>query len=166
MPQSPRPFRKRGATPLADLVTPLIGPVLARQGFGEADVLMHWAEIVGEHLAERCRPVKLQWRPRPADPSAAMEPATLIVRVEGAFALQLQHMAAVVLERVNAYFGWRCVGKLVLKQGPLPVAPPGKGQRLPPGPEAQARAEAVVGALSDGPLHDALVALGSRVFAR
>ncbi len=113
MPQPRARSRRRAAQPLADLVNPLLSPALARQGFSQADVLVHWTEIVGDQLAERCRPVKLQWRPRSPDPAAALEPATLVVRVEGAFALALQHMAPVVLQRVNAYFGWRCVGKLV-----------------------------------------------------
>ena len=42
-----------------------------------------------------------------------------MIRVESAFALELQHLAPVVIERVNAYYGWRCIGKLVLKQGPV-----------------------------------------------
>lgn len=166
MPQPHRPFRSRAAKPLADLVMPLIGPALARQGFSEADVLVHWAEIVGEHLAERCRPVKLQWRPRPADPSVAHEPAALIIRVEGAFALQLQHMSAVILERVNAYFGWRCVGRIVLKQGPLPVVPTARPRRPQPDAAARARATDAVSAVADEPLRKALLGLGSRVLAR
>ena len=42
-----------------------------------------------------------------------------MIRVEGAFALELQHLAPIVIERVNTYYGWRCIGKLVLKQGPV-----------------------------------------------
>lgn len=168
-PQSPKgPFRRRGAQPLADLVAPCIGPALARQGFGEADVLLHWPEIVGEGLAEHCRPVKLKWRPRGpvADPKDRTEPAVLIVRVEGAFALTLQHMAPVVLERVNVYFGWRCVGKLVLKQGPLPLAPIPAPGRPRADPVSRARAAVLAGGVEDERLRAALVGLGSMVLAR
>ena len=56
------------------------------------------------------------------------EPATLIVRVEGAFALELQHLAPIVVERVNAHYGWRCIGKIALRQAPVrqsrPKRPP------------------------------------------
>ena len=61
-----------------------------------------------------------------ADPDARPEPATLIVRVESAFALELQHLAPLVIERVNAHYGWRCVGRLVLKQGPVPRPRPAR----------------------------------------
>lgn len=154
--------RPRMAQPLADLVGPCIGPALARQGFSESDVLMHWPEIVGEQLAERCRPVKLQWRPRLAGEQGG-EPATLVVRVEGAFAIVLQHMQAIVIERVNVYFGWRCVGKLVLKQGPLPA--PLRQARGAVAPDAAARRRAAVATdgIDDTRLRDALVALGGNV---
>jgi hypothetical protein len=42
-----------------------------------------------------------------------------VIRVESAFALELQHLAPTVIDRVNTYYGWRCIGKLVLKQGPV-----------------------------------------------
>ena len=159
--------RRRWAQPLADLVAPCIGPVLARQGFGEAEILMHWPEIVGEGLAKHCRPVKLQWRPRgvASDPEGRAEPATLLVRVEGAFALALQHMAPVVLERVNVYCGWRCVGKLVMKQGPLPVSPPSAAPPPRADPAVRARATELAAGVDDARLKAALIGLGSRVLA-
>ena len=42
------------------------------------------------------------------------------LRVEGAFALEAQHSAAIILDRVNAHLGWRCVEKIAFRQGPLP----------------------------------------------
>ena len=42
-----------------------------------------------------------------------------MVRTESAFALEMQHLAPIVIERVNTYYGWRCIGRIVLKQGPV-----------------------------------------------
>ena len=64
-----------------------------------------------------------------ADPDARPEPATLVVRVESAFALELQHLAPLLIERINAHYGWRCVGRLVLKQGPVRAAQAGAPAR-------------------------------------
>lgn len=156
--------RRSAARPLADLVPACISPALAKQGFGGADVLLHWPEIVGEHLAERCRPVRLQWRRTASGTDQAGAPATLVVRVEGAFALALQHMAPVVLERVNVYFGWRCVGKIVFRQGPLPAARIRKPVRPSPdaSPRSLAAVEATAGVAEEG-LRAALVGLGTHV---
>lgn len=161
------PRRMQAPRPLADLVAPCLGPVLARQGFGEADVLLRWDDIVGADLAERCRPVKLQWRRRgaAADPDVPTEPATLVVRVEGAFALMLQHLAPVVLERVNGYLGWRCVGRLVLKQGPLVALPirPAKPRRNEG--RGRTRAAGLTAGVDHPGLREALIAFGSKVLA-
>ena len=158
--------RPLGAQALADLVAPSLGPVLTRQGFSEADVLMHWADIVGADLAVHCQPLKLQWRGRAAasDLQVRTPPATLVVRVEGAFAVRLQHMAAVVLERVNTHLGWACVGKLVFRQGPLPRPTPPR-RPSPIDPAAQRRAAESTMAVGDEALRTALTRLGSRVLS-
>lgn len=158
--------RRRGATPLADFVGGCIAPVLRKQGFGESDIILHWPEIVGERLAECCEPVKLQWPPAPPAPTPEAEarPATLVVRVEGAFALELQHLSSVVIERVNAHLGWRCVGRLLLKQGPLQH--PGRKPKPPPPDAASvAQAQAATSGIDDDALRDALARLGARVLS-
>lgn len=159
---SGKPFRKPWSQPLADLVTPCLAPALARFGFDEADLLLFWPEIVGERLASRCEPLRLQWPPRAAR-DHAREAATLIVRVEGAFAIELQHQSAIVIERVNGHVGWRCVGRLALRQGPLGPrrAPPRAAP--PPDPAATARARLQAADIADDGLREALVRLGGRV---
>ena len=106
--------------PLAELLDACLGPSVAAQGFAATDILLAWPEIVGERLARASQPVKVEWRRSlSARPGERPEPATLIVRVESAFALELQHLGPLVTERVNARYGWRCIGRLVLKQGPV-----------------------------------------------
>src|SRR5208337_4216072 len=107
--------------PLADFVHTAIDPVVARQGFGQSGLILFWDAIVGERLAAISQPVKMQWpargRDRAADNGAAT--ATLIIRVESGFALEMQHLAPIIIERINAHFGWRSVSRIQLKQGPL-----------------------------------------------
>ncbi len=110
----------RKPRPLADLLDACLAPALRAQGFAAADVVMAWPDIVGERLAAFTQPLKLEWKRKAGShPEAQPSPATLVIRVESAFALEMQHLAPQVMERVNAHYGWRCVGKLVLKQGPV-----------------------------------------------
>ena len=74
--------------PLADLVGPIIDPVLAKRGFGQSDVILYWDEIVGARLASMSQPVKLNWPPRPRGAGGGSAPASLVVRVESGFALE------------------------------------------------------------------------------
>ena len=159
---------RREARPLAQFMPDIIGEALAARGLSEASLIADWPEIVGEAIARYARPVQLQWPPRPAkrDPDARIAPATLVLRVDGAFALEAQHNAAIVVARVNAHLGWRCVEKIAFRQGPLP---PLKEKRAPtPAPSAEARAAAgrVAAAIEDENLREALTSLGARAIDR
>lgn len=153
------------AKPLAELIEDCIAPALAAQGFAGRSIVTLWPEIVGERLALRTRPLKIDWpkrRPAPGEPS---DPATLVVRVEGAFALEMQQLGPLVVERVNTHLGWRAVGKLVLKQGP--VAPPQPKPSAPVlAPAAAAAVERQVACVEDEGLREALARLGKAVALR
>jgi hypothetical protein len=149
---------------LGEFVAPLVEPVLAKQGFGETSLVSSWPEIVGETIARSCRPIKLQWPPRPPkrDPESPVEPAILVLRVEGGFALEAQHGAALIIERVNAHLGWNCIGKLAFRQGPIEKA---AARRRPGAPSAEALAKAhqEAAAIEGEELREALARLGARV---
>jgi hypothetical protein len=150
--------------PLADLVGKAIDPVLAKQGFGHSDILLYWDEIVGERLASMSEPLSLRWPQRGrGGKDRGFEPATLVVRVESGFALELQHLSALVIERINAHLGFACVGRLTLKQGPVTRDRAYHVACKPPSDAALAGARATVGNVTDEPLREALVRLGARV---
>ncbi len=162
------PQKKSRPVPLADLVGGAVDPLLAKQGFGQSSLILHWDDIVGERLAACSEPIKLQWPSRPAQrpqnsslERVPIEPATLILRVAGGMAIEIQHMAPQLIERVNAHLGWRAVGRLSIRQGPLekaskpaPVAPPDAA--------AVAAARAATEGVADEDLRKALVRLGAR----
>ena len=105
------------AKPLRDLVPKVVGETFTRQGFASAELVTRWAEIAGADIATHCEPIKIQWT-RPAD-GEAREPGTLVLRVEGPAAIEIQHQGEVICERVNRFLGWRAVARLALRQAPL-----------------------------------------------
>jgi hypothetical protein len=90
------------------------------------------------------------------------EPATLVLRVEGPVALEIQHLSGVIIERVNRFFGWRAVGRIQIRQAPLArrarKAPP-----PPPDPAVVARLAAGMTDIADEGLRAALARLGASV---
>ena len=42
-----------------------------------------------------------------------------MLRVEGPAAIEIQHLSAVILERINRFFGWQAIGRIALRQAPL-----------------------------------------------
>jgi hypothetical protein len=163
MPTHPQKSRP---TPLADLVAGAVDPALARLGFSQSSLILHWDDIVGERIASCSEPIKLQWPPRPARRAddSAIEPATLVLRVSGAMALDVQHEAPQLIARVNAHLGWRAVGKIAIRQGPLTRATR-PATRPTPDPMAVARAEKAVAGVEDEALRRALAELGAHVMA-
>ena len=149
--------------PLAELIEGCIGPAFAAQGFASTDILAAWPEIVGERLARYCRPSKLEW-PRRRRKDGASESGTLVVRVEGVFALELQHLAPVVIQRINAHYGWACVSRIVLQQDRVGRAGrPAVPTRIDPARAVEVQ-RAVAGIADDG-LRAALDRLGTAAVA-
>jgi hypothetical protein len=146
--------------PLADLLRKTLNEGFTRQGFASGELVTRWETIAGVEIAAHCEPIKIQW-PRPVH-NEEPEPATLVLRVEGPAALEIQHLSAVILERVNRFFGWQAIGQIALRQAPLrradkPTAPP------KPDPEKTARIAAELGDIADDDLKAALAKLGAAV---
>ena len=166
------------ARPLAEYALRQIDPLVAKRGFGESALILRWPEIVGEQIAALTVPERLRWPTRPrrevdktsvvndkkacADRARHQEPATLILRVEPGFGLDIQHMTPAIIDRVNAHLGWRCVSRIV--QHP---ATNGRGPRIqhrrtpaPIDPVVRAQAMAVVAGIADPALQAVLQRLG------
>jgi hypothetical protein len=153
-----KPFSQ--ARRLGDLIGRCLSKTLARQGFASTELVTRWAEIVGPEIAAHAEPVKIQWARRP-DPDAA-EPATLVLRVEGPVAIEIQHLSGVIVERVNRFFGWRAVSRIALRQAPLMFR---EGPKPPAGPSAEltAAVAATLTDVADADLRQALARLGAAI---
>jgi hypothetical protein len=144
---------------LRDLLSKVVADSFAKQGFASAELVTRWTDIVGAEIAAHSEPMKIQW-PRPAD-GEPREPGTLVLRVEGPAAIEVQHLSNVICERVNRFLGWRAIGRIVLRQAPLR-----RGERKAvrkPDPEAAARVAATLTEVADDGLRGALARLGAAI---
>jgi hypothetical protein len=145
--------------PLADVLHKTLNEAFAKQGFASTELVTRWAEIVGAEIATHAEPEKIQWS-RPWG-GQTPEPGTLVLRVEGPAAIEIQHLSGVVLERVNRFFGWQAVGSLRLRQAPLrrrTKTPQSCGDA-----EAAARIAADLPEITDENLRAALGRLGAAI---
>jgi hypothetical protein len=149
----------RGARPLAEFLGACLSDAFKQQGFASAELVTRWTDIVGPEIAAHAEPLKVQW-PR-AVGNEAPEPGTLVLRVDGPTAIEIQHLATVILERVNRFFGWQAVDRLALRQAPLSRR--GKKVAKVIDPEAAARIAATLPEIADDELRQALARLGAAV---
>jgi hypothetical protein len=136
-----------------------LGDTLRSQGFASTEIISRWADIAGPEIAAHSEPMKINW-PRQGNEETA-EPATLVLRVEGPAALEIQHLSAVILERVNRFFGWQAIGRIALRQAPLRR----RDKPAPPPPPDPAVAERIAQTLpvDDENLRQALARLGAAI---
>lgn len=151
---------RRGGGPqrLRPRLTRLLDPVARQRGLVDGALLTEWARIVGPDLAKRCRPVKV---------ARARGGGVLAIRAPGAAAIELQHAAPQIVQRINDYFGFVAVRRLKLVQAPVPTpeAPPAAAEISLTTEQRQA-IEAMVKDVVSSPLREALFQLGNSLWTR
>lgn len=119
------------AKAVGSFVPKLTQKAFEKYGFSAATLLTDWAQIAGADVAAYTLPERLKW-PRAAgaegEEGAEGRPgATLVLRVDPARALDVEYKSRQIIERINAYFGYRAVAALRLIQAPVGAsAPQGK----------------------------------------
>jgi hypothetical protein len=161
--------RSLKAKAVGSFLPSLTAQAFKKFGFSTAELMLEWPAIAGRELAARCVPERLKWPARPEADAGEVEPArgrrgaTLLLRVDGAHALEIDYQRQQILDRVNAYFGYRAVSELRLVQAPLPTSPEPEPPRRR---KAGAPARGEVAGIADAGLREALARLGSRLAAR
>jgi hypothetical protein len=112
--------RSRGgpARRMGEMLPEIGGTAFKRFGFIQSSVVSRWNEIVGERYAKVSAPESIRF------PMGKREGGTLNVLVVGAHAPMMQHVIPAILERVNRFFGYEAVAKVVIRQGEISRSEP------------------------------------------
>lgn len=155
---------RREPRPIADLLAGAIDQACRKRGFASSELVTLWPELVGAEIAEGSRPEKLVW-PRRRGETGEGEPATLLVSSDGPTALVLTHAAPQIIERLNAFLGWRAIGRIRVEQNFRPPPPPARSRRRTLAPSESAAVAARAGKISDAALRGAIERLGCAVLS-
>ena len=110
-----RSCRPRSA---AELVGEVGGQSFRRFGFVQSAIVSRWSEIVGERYARVSSPESIRF------PTGKKGGGALTLLVEGAHAPLMQHLAPIIIERVNRFFGHAAVNRVIFRQGRPPAPQP------------------------------------------
>ena len=156
-----RPHSVR-AKSVGEFVPALMKPAFEKYGFPAAAILTDWAAIAGTELAAFTAPERLKW-PRKASSGTdgGGQGATLILRVDGPRALEVEHLRPRLIERINASFGYRAVADIRVLQAPLQRRDAPKTRAMPP----QLVSMAVLADLKEDRVKEALARIAAGIEA-
>ena len=112
--ESERSCRPRAA---GELVGDVGGLAFKRFGFVQSAVVSRWQEIVGERYARVSSPESIRF------PAGKKSGGVLTLLVEGAHSPLIQHLAPLIIERVNRFFGYPAIDRVQFRQGRPPQKP-------------------------------------------
>lgn len=141
--------RFSGPRGIAGLVPAITRPAFRKRAPATAQLLADWAIIVGPAIAAVSAPKKLL-------------AGSLAIACTGPIAMELQHLAPELLQRINSHFGLVIVTRLRFVQD-FQVAPAHVPEVRKP---AIAAARRAVADLPEGALRDALAGLGQYILAK
>ncbi len=147
---------------VGELVPALARPAFEKYGFPAAAILTGWEAIAGAEFARYTAPERLKWPKKAPEDGGSARGATLVLRVAGARALEVEHGRGALIERINAAFGYRAVEEIRLIQAPLQDrAKPRRAQAGTP-----AAPSSPIGAIAEPRLQAAFQRMASGIAAR
>jgi hypothetical protein len=150
--ESTRRSGRRGPQQLARDAAGLLKHHLSARGFQQVEIVTRWAEIAGAKLAEHCFPYRLS--------AGGANGATLTLVADDRAALELQHQAPKLIDRINTYFGKAAVGKIKIVAGDIPRPVANRAAKRPLSAEEEAALADRLKAVEDPELRAALSRLG------
>ncbi len=131
----------------------ILRAALARRGGALGQILAQWPAIIGAELAAVTRVERLS------------KTGVLTLTVEGSAALDLQHEAPRLIERINLFLGTAAVTGLRFQRGQIARAPARVVLRRLSASEEQELARTIK-PVGEGPLGEALTRLGRALKGR
>ncbi len=94
---------------LSTMIDPMIAPSAKARGFSIGRIVSHWHDIVGD-MSSWCRPDAVSF------PPDSRTDGTLKLQIASGRGPQAQAMSHVIIDRVNANFGYPAISRISLVQ--------------------------------------------------
>lgn len=147
--------------PVGEAAEPVTRRAFGKRGFMATALVTNWPAIVGTAIASASYPDRISY------PRDKRHDGTLHICVISAMAPVLQHHEPQILERVNGFYGYKAVTRIVLHHVRMPVKAARAEAGPPPPAEAPpADAAAALAAVEDPDLKAILERLGRHIAAK
>lgn len=101
----------QGLSLFSKSIEPMLKKLLGPNGFANIDIVKNWKSIAGEELGAHTLPQKIEFTK-----DKRTDGTLYLMTSSGAYALEIQHKANIIIEKINTYFGYRAVQKIKIIQ--------------------------------------------------
>lgn len=147
---------------LSTLVPALVKESMGKKGLLFGKMLAEWSHIAGDDIAACAVPLELKFAKTPDKKNQAV----LHMAVESARALEVSYQKALLIERLNMFFGYNAIKDIKITQRSLIM------DKKPPRPRArplslgqQQNIDALVAGIKENDLQIALKNLGKAILS-
>lgn len=151
-----KPHRNKKLKAISAETERITSPIRKKRGLTEVAIISDWPKIIGNRLAQECLPLRIS-------PGAGANNGTLYIQVSGVLALELQHMQTQVIERINGYFGYQAISRVILQQAPVINEKPKKKIKKDLTKEDTTALDLLLDGVTDNSLRKALRDLGQGI---
>lgn len=152
-------------TKLSSLIEPVAKAALGKDWSLFSGLLQNWPEIVGKAYAAETTPVKITFPtpPQNVPQQSRRTGGMLTIRLPKGLAMSFTYDIPAILQRVNTYFGYQAIAKIVLD--PVHKLPQKRKTAASPSKEILTEMTEKTSSIEDTELRDALKRLGASILA-
>ena len=98
----------QGLRPFSSSIPKTLKKHLRKGGYNYSNIVDNWTKMVSKKIADACYPIKVKM-------GKEMREGTLVLNVIHGKELEVEYEKHEIMDKINSFFGYKCISKVVLK---------------------------------------------------
>ena len=101
----------QGLRPFSSSIPKSLKKYLRKGGYNYSNIIDNWTKLVSRKTSDACYPVEVKM-------GKEMRDGTLVLNVIHGKEMQIEYEKKNIIEKLNSFFGYNCIGQIKLKIAP------------------------------------------------
>ena len=106
----------QGLRPFSSSIPKTLKKHLRKGGYNYSNIVDNWTKMVSKKIADACYPITVKM-------GKEMREGTLVLNVIHGKELEVEYEKNEIMDKINSFFGYKCISKVVLKVAQNTVKP-------------------------------------------
>ena len=98
----------QGLRPFSSSIPKTLKKHLRKGGYNYSNIVDNWTKMVSKKIADACYPITVKM-------GKEMREGTLVLNVIHGKELEIEYEKNEIMDKINSFFGYKCISKVVLK---------------------------------------------------